>query len=210
VIVLLILLPFVFIKFFYVPCIEADGRRRAPRELPSETKDHIIITNYDPVNMALIKKLEVHKRDYVVIIEDLKRALELYDMNIRVAVGNIDDPETYRKMRVDNASMVVATNTDEVSTNIAFSVREVNENIPIITTADSPHSEDILEMAGSSRVLQIFDILGRSLAAWTVGGTCGANVISRFEDLVIAEMPVMATLSWGKHWRPADCGSISG
>ena len=55
---LLTLLPFMFIKFFYAPWIEAESRKRAPRELPPETKDHVIITSYDPVTMALIEKLD--------------------------------------------------------------------------------------------------------------------------------------------------------
>ena len=193
VVFLLTLLPFTFIKFFYAPWIEAESRTRAPKELPPETKDHVILTAYDPVTIALIEKLKSHRHEYVLIVEDLRRALELYDAGIRVAVGNIDDPETYRKMRIDRASLVVATNQDEINTNIAFTVRELNEQVPIVTTADSPHSEDILQMAGSTRVLQLYDMLGRSLATWTVGGDCRSNVISQFDELILAEFPAFAT-----------------
>lgn len=195
---LLTLLPFMFIKFFYAPWIEAESRKRAPRELPPETQGHVIITNYDPVTIALMEKLEEHNVDYVLIVDDFKHALELYDMGVRVAVGEIDDPKTYQRMRVERAALVVATNRDEINTNIAFTVRELSEQVPILTTADSPYSIDILEMAGSTKVLQIYDILGRSLAAWTVGGDCKANIISRFEDLIIAEFPAMGTPLVGK------------
>jgi Trk K+ transport system NAD-binding subunit len=195
---LLTLLPFMFIKFFYAPWIEAESRKRAPRELPPETQGHVIITNYDPVTIALMEKLEEHNVDYVLIVDDFKRALELYDLGVRAAVGEIDDPKTYQRMRVARAALVVATNRDEINTNIAFTVRELSEQVPILTTADSPYSIDILEMAGSTKVLQIYDILGRSLAAWTVGGDCKANIISRFEDLIIAEFPAMGTPLVGK------------
>ncbi len=195
---LLTLLPFTFIKFFYAPWIEAESRKRTPQELPSETRGHVIITNHDTVTMALIEKLTAHKVDYVVIVEDFKRALELYDTGVRVAVGNVDDPETYRKLRADRAALIVATNRDEINTNITFTVRELSEGVPIITTADSPYSLDILQMAGSTKVLQIYDMLGRSLAAWTVGGDCKANVIGRFDELIIAEFPVVGTPLVGK------------
>lgn len=195
---LLTLLPFMFIKFFYAPWIEAESRKRAPRELPPETQGHVIITNYDPVTIALMEKLEEHNVDYVLIVDDFKHALELYDMGVRVAVGEIDDPKTYQRMRVERAALVVATNRDEINTNIAFTVRELSEQVPILTTADSPYSIDILEMAGSTKVLQIYDILGRSLATWTVGGDCKANIISRFEDLIITEFPAMGTPLVGK------------
>ncbi len=189
----LTLLPFTFIKFFYAPWMEAEARNRAPRELPPGTKDHVIITSYNPVAAALIEKLKNHQESYILIEEDFRRALELYDAGVRVAVGNVDDPETYRKMRVENSALVVAASTDEINTNIAFTVRELCESVPIISTADSPHSVDILEMAGSTRVLQIYDILGRSLSAWTISGKGGSNIISRFDNLLIAEFPVFGT-----------------
>jgi Trk K+ transport system NAD-binding subunit len=53
-------------------------------------------------------------------------------------------------------------------------------------------------MAGSTRVLGIYDMLGRSLAAWTVGGDCKANIIGRFDELIIAEFPAMGTPLVGK------------
>lgn len=195
---LLTLMPFTFIKFFYAPWIEAESRKRTPRELPPQTQGHVIIASHDPVTMALIKKLVDHRIDYVLIVADFKRALELYDTGVKVAVGDIDDPETYRRLRADRAALVVATDRDEINTNITFTVRELSERVPIITTADSPYSEDILQMAGSTKVLQIYDILGRSLAAWTVGGDCRANIIRRFEELVIAEFPAMWTPLVGK------------
>jgi Trk K+ transport system NAD-binding subunit len=195
---LLTLLPFTFIKFFYAPWMEAEARKRAPRELPPETHGHVIITSYNPVTMALIERLKDHRIDYVLIVSDLKYALDLYDMGIRVAVGDVDDPETYRKLRADRAALVVAADRDEINTNIAFTVRELSDRVPIIATADSPYSDDILQMAGSTKVLQIYDILGRSLAAWTVGGDCHANIISRFDELIIAEFPAIGTPLVGK------------
>jgi len=198
VIFLLTLLPFTFIKFFYAPWMEAESRSRTPKELPPETTGHIILMAYDPVTASLIKKLKNHQYEYVVVVEDPRHALELHDMGIHVAVGEIDDPETYRRMRVDQASLVVATHRDEINTNIAFTVRELNENVPIITTADSPHSEDILQMAGSTRVLKLHDMLGRSLATWTVGGDCRSTIISQFDELILAEFPAVGTPLVGK------------
>ena len=195
---LLTLLPFMFIKFFYAPWIEAESRKRAPRELPKETRGHVILTSYDPVTMALIEKLDDHRIDYVLIESDFKRALELYDLGVRVAVGDVDDPDTYRRLGADRAALIAATNRDEINTNIAFTVRELSETVPILTTADSPYSEDILQMAGSTKVLMLYDILGRSLAAWTVGGDCRANIISRYGELIIAEFAAMGTPLVGK------------
>jgi voltage-gated potassium channel len=56
---LLILFPFTFIEFFYAPWVEAQKAARAPRELPENTAGHVILTNFDPVTRALIKKLNL-------------------------------------------------------------------------------------------------------------------------------------------------------
>jgi Trk K+ transport system NAD-binding subunit len=198
VILLLVLLPFIFIKFFFAPWMEAQARSRAPRELPGDTRNHIIITHFNPVTAALIEKLKSYKKDYVVIIEDLSTALDLYDKGIKVALGNIDDPQTYTKIRVQNAALVVASNSDQMNTNITLTLREDFEHIPIITTAESPHSVDILRLAGSSLVLQLYDIMGSSLAAWTVAGECKSNILNRHKEFVIAQSPVMGTPLVGK------------
>jgi len=93
VVFLLTLLPFTFIKFFYAPWIEAESKNRAPKELPGETRDHVILTAFDPVTAALIEKFKSHRYEYVLVVDDLRRALDLYDVGIRVAVGDIRSEE---------------------------------------------------------------------------------------------------------------------
>jgi len=193
VVFMLVLLPFAFIKFLFAPWMEAEARRRTPRELPLNTRNHVIMTAYDDVTAALIERFITYERDYVVILENHEQAGLLADLGIRVAVGNIDDPQTFRNMRVNNAALVVATNSDEMNTNIAFTVRELNETVSIITTADSANSVDILTMAGSTKVVEVADLLGRSFANWTMCGYFQSNIIGRFDELVIAETPVINT-----------------
>ncbi len=193
VVFMLVLLPFAFIKFVFAPWMEAEARRRTPRELSSNIRDHVIMTAYDDVTAALIERLITYERDYVVILEDPEQAGLLSDLGVRVAVGNIDDPHTFRKMRVNSAALVVATNSDEMNTNIAFTVRELNETVPIVTTADSANSVDILTMAGSTKVVEVADLLGRSFANWAMCGYFQSNIIGRFDELVIAETPVINT-----------------
>lgn len=201
VILLLVLLPFTFIQFFYAPWIEAERKSRAPRELHHKTKGHVIITELNQVTAALIDKLNDHMYPYFLIVEDIQRALELYDLGYKTALGNIDDPLTYEKMRIQHATLVVAAGSDEVNTNITFTVREINETVPIITTADSKDSVDILTMAGSNLVLQVADMLGSSLARRAISSGNRANIIGRFDELLIAEAPALKTPLAGKTIR---------
>lgn len=195
---LLIMLPFTFIQFFYAPWLEAQSRARAPRELPENTTGHVILTNFDPITINLVEKLNQYNYEYVIIVTDLHRALELYDLNYKVVVGDPGDPETYRRLRTQNAALVVANNDDMMNTNISFTIREISKKVPIVTNADADDSIDILQLAGSTYVFQFMKMLGKSLARRTLGVSMGANVIGRFDQLLIAEAPAMRTPLEGK------------
>ncbi|WP_299980031.1 TrkA family potassium uptake protein [Desulfobacula sp.] len=195
---LLVMLPFTFIQFFYAPWLEAQTRAKTPRELPEGTKGHVILTNFDPITINLVEKLKKYDYDYAIIATDLPRALELYDLNYKVVVGDLGDMETYRRLRIQNAAMLIANNDDMVNTNIAFTVREISEKIPVVTNADADHSIDILQLAGSTYVFQFMKMLGESLARRTLGMNMGANVIGKFDHLLIAEAPAMRTPLEGK------------
>lgn len=190
---LLVMLPFTFIQFFYAPWLDANAKARAPRELPEGISGHVILTNFEPVSVALVGKLEQHQRPYAFLIPDLQRTLELYDQGYRVVLGARDDPETFRKLRAERAALVVVTNDDLTSTNVAFTVREVSEQVPVVTNAELDESADILRLAGSTHVFQFTKMLGRGLARRVLGPGMRANVIGQFDQLLIAEAAVMRT-----------------
>lgn len=198
VLLLLVLLPFTFIQFFYSPWIEAQNKTRAPRSLPANTKGHIIFTSFEEITVSLIEKFSRYGNDYIIILDDLKKAMDIYDIGYKVGYGFLDDPETYKKMRADKASMIFASNTDEINTNIAFTIRELTQTTQIVTTADSHDSVDILELAGSNLVLEPRKMIGEAFARRTLGCNASATVIGQFENLIIAEAPAMGTPLIGK------------
>ncbi|MGH7448923.1 MAG: potassium channel family protein, partial [Longimicrobiales bacterium] len=195
---LLVVLPFTFIEFFYAPWLDAQRQRRAPRQVPPDTADHVILTNYDPISLALIDRLKSFGRTYYLLESDLTRALELFDKGVSVMVGERDDVRTYERLRADSAAIVVATADDYMNSNIAFTVREVSESVPIVSFARAPESVDVLELSGSNHVLELTAMLGRSLARRTVAGDVRANVIGQFGDLLIAEAPISGTPMIGR------------
>ena len=193
VISLLVVLPFAFIQLFYAPWLEAQSRMRAPREVPAGTRGHVILTHYDPVAISLIARLRFHDRPYYVLEPDVTRALDLFDEGVQVVVGDRDSAETYRRLRIADAGMVAATGDDYTNTNTSFTVRELSAGVPIVAVARAPDSVDVLELAGSSQVIHLPEMLGRALARRTLGGDVRANTIGRFGELLIAEAPVTGT-----------------
>ncbi len=132
---MLILLPFTFIQFFYAPWMEAQEAARAPRKLPAQTEGHVVLTHYDPIGATLIKKLSQYQYPYAILVPEVTDALRLHDLGLRVVVGDLDDPETYQKLRIDKAALVATTHSDVINTNVAFTAREVSEQVPIVATA---------------------------------------------------------------------------
>ncbi|HET7275982.1 MAG TPA: NAD-binding protein [Longimicrobiaceae bacterium] len=193
VIFLLVVLPFTFIQFFYAPWLEAQSRNRAARSVPEGTKGHVILTQYDPVTISLMDRLKHHGRLFYLLESDLATALELHDDGVPVIVGDRDKLETYVKLRAADAALIVATGDDYVNTNIAFTVRELSNDVPIVAIARAPESIDILELAGASHVIQLPEMLGRSLGRRALGGDSRANIIGQFGDLLIAEAPMTGT-----------------
>jgi Trk K+ transport system NAD-binding subunit len=198
---LLVLLPFTFIEFFYEPWMRAQEASRAPRELPAETRGHVLITSWDAVTSALVQRLKRFGHEYVVLLADLAEALRLNDEGVRVAHGDLDDPATYERMRAQSAALVVTTQTDPVNTNVAFTVRGVSPHVPIVATARDPASVDILQLAGCNRVLQLGEAMGQSLARRTFGGDALSHVIGEFGKLLVAEATARRTPMVGKTLR---------
>ncbi len=196
---MLIILPFAFIRFAYEPWIEAQNEARTPKKLGTETRDHVIITNFDAVSRALIHKLDQYKISYVLLVRDKNEALRLHDEGFSVAVGELDDPKFYSNVRIEQCAMVVATGKDEANANIAFTVRELVDNrVRVVTLAKSEASVDILELAGSSNVIRLGELLGQFLARRTIANDAMAHVIGHFDELLIAEAMVMGTPLVGK------------
>jgi Trk K+ transport system NAD-binding subunit len=207
---LLIMLPFMFIQFFYAPWLEAQARAGAPRRLPEGISDHVILTSFDPFTKHLVDRLVKHRYKYAILVDDLQQAVEISEQKYRAVVGTLGDLETYRNLQVDQAAMVVASSGDMLNTNIAATIREGFSHVPVVATADSAHSVDILQLAGATHVFQFMRLLGEALARKTVGIQVRNNVIGAMKSLLISETPVMGTSLVGKKLAHSRIREITG
>lgn len=198
---MLIILPFTFIQFFYAPWLELQAKSRAPGDLPANTSGHVIIAGLDPVTSKLIEQLEKKKFPYVLLAPDVQAAAELNDAGYKVVVGSPDDAETYKRVRVHNAAMVVATLDDLINTNISFTVREITDSVPIVTNAEKEHSVDILQYPGNMHVFQFMKMLGEALGDRTLGLSRTINIIATYDDLCIGVAPAIRSPLVGKRLK---------
>jgi len=210
IVMLLIVAPFVFIRFVYSPWLEAQIRMRAPRKLPKETKDHVIICGYDMIAEGLIERLKELEIDYVVLEPDATIAASHHEEGVNVVAARRDTRETYERIRADQARLVLANRSDTENSNIAVTVRQVAPDVPIVAFADNIDSVDVLELAGATRVIPLKQRLGEQLATRVTAGTQTAHRIGRFEDLVIAEFPIHGTALVGRTIRDTNLRQLTG
>jgi voltage-gated potassium channel len=180
---MLILLPFTFIQFFYAPWMEAQAAAMAPRKLREGITGHVVLLDYGPIEMALIRQLQHRRHPYVVL------------------VGDRDLPDTYWRLRLPDAELLASTSTDMVNTNVAFTARSVSPKTLIVTTAEHSESVEILKLAGSGRVLQLAEMMGRGLARRVIGRDAKSHVVGNFGDLLIAEAAAAGTPMVGRTLR---------
>jgi Trk K+ transport system NAD-binding subunit len=207
---LLILLPFVFIRFFYAPWLEAQLRLRAPREAPPEARDHVILCRYDVIARALIERLRDVSIPYYVIEPDPAVAASLHAEGVSAVAGEVDSSATYEALRAGQAKLLVANLGDAANSNIALTVRESWPDLPIAAFAEDKDSVDILELSGVTEVFPLKHRLGEYLASRVAVGPAHAHVVGGFEDLLIAEFPVEHTGLAGRTIRDTRLRELTG
>jgi Trk K+ transport system NAD-binding subunit len=210
IVLLLVVLPFTFIRFFYAPWLEAQVRLRAPRSVPAESRDHVILCDHDEIARGLIQRLDELEIPYFVIEPDPERAATLHGDGVSVITGSPEASSTYEALCVKTARMVLANKSDATNTNIVLTVRELAPDVPIVALAVNTDSVDLLELSGATHVLPLKHQLGEHLASRVTVGTRQAHRIGRFEDLVIAEFPINGTGLPGRTVRDSRLRELTG
>ena len=165
---------------------------RAPRKLPAGTSGHIVLAALGPIEDALIRRATRARRPYVILVANVEEAFSLNDRGYKVMVGELDDPETYRAARVVDAALVASTLPDTSNANLAFTVREIDGEVPVVVTASSEPAASVLQLAGASAVIELGQMLGEAMARRVLGDS-DSHVVGAIDDLVIAEASVAGT-----------------
>ena len=147
-------------EFLYKPFMEYQTGARVPRKFEPTEQKHAIITNYDSISHALMDKLTQFGYPFVLVVETMKEALRLHDMDIPVMLGNLDESDTFENAGIADAEMVVATDDDIRNANIAFRARDASPNLTIVGTCNRETSEDILSLAGANHVIRTAKQMG--------------------------------------------------
>ncbi len=210
IIMLLIVAPFTFIRFFYAPWLDAQLRSRAPRKVADDLSGHVVICQYDDLARGLIPRLDALEVPYVVIEPDLAEAARLHTESVSVVAGSRDDAATFNAVRAANSRLVFANLSDTQNTNITLTVREIDHEVPVVAVAENVDSIDVIELSGATHVLALKQRLGEQLATRIPDGIRSAQRIGSFGELVIAEFPIHGTALPGRTIRDSRLRELTG
>ncbi|WP_458207694.1 potassium channel family protein [Haladaptatus sp. NG-SE-30] len=186
----------VFLIFMALPLFVAPWIQEALRVSPPTTIDklegHIVICGYSPRAETLIDELRSWDREFVVIVRDRDEALDLYEQNISIVHGDPESAEVLRRAHVEQADTVIADASDEQNASIALAVREVSDEVRVISLVENPDLTNYLHYAGADQVFSPRHLLGQSLAekvTASVTTDLGETVIIG-EDFEIVELSI--------------------
>jgi Trk K+ transport system NAD-binding subunit len=201
---LLIVLPFAFIRFFYAPWLEAQVKLRAPRKVEQRIRDHVVICANDAIAADLRERLQLAHIPHVVLEPDPSVAAHLHADGVPVIAGDPQDAATWAAVGIGRARAVVANTTDAGNTNVVLTVRSLAKDVDIIATAEQEESIDLLELSGANHVLPIKRRLGEQLANRVNAGHAEVHTLGRYRHLVIGEFPANRTPLAGRTLRDLE------
>lgn len=210
VVLLLIMLPFAFIRYFYAPWLEAQLRARVPRKIPAEMSDHVIIACKDAMTNNLVRKLNAVGISHCIVERDPLVATAMRENGLNAVVGEIDDVTTYQNVGVERARLVLANAADATNTNIILTIRSLSEDVRILAVAEEEDSLDIFRASGGEELdskkaaekpkkeVRTFPVplkvhLGLHLAKRVSVGVGRAHEVGCYENLRIVEFLVHDT-----------------
>ncbi len=192
-ILLLIVLPFAFLRYFYVPFLESRNKNRLPRQVPAGTKDHIIICSLEAIARDLTWRLSQENISYYIIENDPEVALQRHDDKVPVILGEFDNEETFKLTNINNAKLVLVNRNDIENTKIILTIRHIAPDVPIVAIASIDQSVHVLELSGANHVLPVKRWLGEQLANRVNAQYAKSHPIGQYEDLLIAELAIYNT-----------------
>jgi Trk K+ transport system NAD-binding subunit len=203
------LLVFIVLPYVLSPVLEEVLSPSVRRSV--ETTDHVVVCDYTPRTEQLVTEFERRDVDYVVLLDDEDRAVELKEDGIDVARGDPSTSDDLRSVNVGEAASVVVDTDDSESASVVLSVSEVDPDVRVIVLVRDLSLERYLRYAGADAVLTPRHLVGRRIAERIRNEVSLAysDVTSLGDGFAIVELTVFSgSPLYGR--RLGDCEEFEG
>ena len=130
---------------------------------------HTIICGYGRNGKEAARKLQAHKKDFVVIESNLIRVAKLKEYGILVVEGDATFDSTLEKANIQSARALITTlSSDADNVFIVLSAREQNAKLTIISRASETKSDSKLKKAGADNVIMPDKVGGSHMASLVI------------------------------------------
>lgn len=206
-IMIVAMLPFMFVHLIYQPLAEAQRQTKVPTFLPEGIRNHVLLVGMNDIAKTICKRLIQYQVPCYLLVAGQSEAEELYDRKFPVMRGELDMADTYQAARIKDARMLVALDTDLKNVNIAATAHELAPDLTLVSSAYNENSVNILHYAGCKEVFHFHKLLGSTIGRRVFAGRPETNIIARFDELCIAEVPAASTTLVGKKLIDLDLRS---
>ncbi|MBS3761104.1 potassium channel family protein [Halodesulfurarchaeum sp.] len=181
---------FLTLPLFLVPWIENRLEETLPRSYSGS--EHVIICGQNGIGPELIEELESRGVDYVVLHTDPDVVGSLLDSGYSAVHGDPETTAALEQVSLEDARAVILDSEDERNANIALSIRQRSDSVPIVAFVEDSSVRPYLELAGVDTPLNPRELLGEGLAkevsrviTTQLGSTIDISV-----DFEVIELPV--------------------
>lgn len=118
VLLFMLLLPFIFIRYIYIPWADAHNKVLTPRMLPEDCSGHVVIIGSDGTVLSIASRCLRYGISYVLFEADNAKAVSLYNRGYKVVLGETDSVSGYAAVRAEKAALVLALHDDMKNTKL--------------------------------------------------------------------------------------------
>jgi voltage-gated potassium channel len=130
---------------------------------------HTIICGYGRNGKEAVRKLQTHKRPFVVIESNPQRVVKLKELDILCVEADATLDSTLEKVNIKSAQALITTlSKDADNVFIVLSAREQNSELTIISRALETKSDSKLKKAGADNVIMPDKVGGSHMASLVI------------------------------------------
>ena len=185
------LILFIVLPYVFQPVLEETLSPTVPES--TELTDHVVVCGYTARGERLVDEFEVRGVEYVVVVEDRDRVMELLEADVSVIHGDPSSVETLGRARVDAATSVVVDTDDEEAASAVLAIREHTEAVQVVVLCRDLSLERPLTYAGADAVMTPRHLLAQRIAerVQTEITPRLSDIISLGEDFALVEATVL-------------------
>ena len=128
-------------------------------------KDHAIIIGWNEYAKNAYEEFTLNGVEAVIIVEEEEIAKKLNKEGIKAYAGSLDDPNTYKTLKFDDARGIVVTYSDPTETIMAIlKIRRLNNSTPIVALIYNNEIREVVKQAGANSIINVAEVGGRLLA----------------------------------------------